>query len=225
MSSFNITDTQTYLYCHVAIIIDIIDNLTDIIALSGWQYLMMPMSLLLMRRYIYIAVSVVSLTPVTISLTCRHMLTYIAASVVLLEIHHRRADIGPTYIVMSVILLILVTISVAILQYIYIAVSAVIINASDNVTETAIWSQLTLPCWYYLLTPVRTPTRQHANIAGSRHLWTMVLLIHFVDKERHLVYINKCHHNSTKYMPLNITSQSLICKYLLGCGTGILITV
>ena len=57
---------------------------------------------------------------------------------VLLVIYHRRADIGPTYIVMSVILLILVTISVTILQYIYIAVSAVIIDASDNVTETAI---------------------------------------------------------------------------------------
>ena len=66
------------------------------------------------------------------------MLTYIAVSVVLLEIYHRCADIGPTYIVMSVILLILVTISVAILQHIYIAVSAVIISASDNVTETAI---------------------------------------------------------------------------------------
>ena len=182
MSSFNIADTQTYLCCHVAIIIDIIDNITDIIALPGWQYLLMPMLLLPMRRYInitvsvalltpvtisltcrhrltYIAVSVVLLTPVTISLTCRHMLTYIAISVVLLVIYHRCADIGLTYIVMSVILLILVTISVAILQYIYIAVSAVtwvISNASNNATETAIWSQLTLPCWYYLLTPVTT---------------------------------------------------------------------
>ena len=126
-SSFNITDTQTYLYCHVAIIIDIIDNVTDIIALSGWQYLLMPMSLLPMRRYIYITVSVALLTPVTISLTCRHRLTYIAVSVVLLVIYHGRADI-----VMSVILLILVTISVAILQYIYIAVSAVIINYEVN---------------------------------------------------------------------------------------------
>ena len=81
-----------------------------------------------MRRYIYITVSVVLLTPVTISLTCRHRLTYIAVSGVLLVIYHRRADIGPTYIAMSVILLIFVTISVAILQCIYIAVSAVIIN-------------------------------------------------------------------------------------------------
>ena len=150
-TSLNITDTQTYLYCHVAISIDIIDNITDIIALSGWQYLLMPMSLLPMRRDIYITVSVVLLTPVTISLICRHRLTYItvsvvlltpvtislicrhrltyiAVSVVLLVIYHRRANIGPTYIVMSVILLILVTISVAILQYIYIALSVVIIN-------------------------------------------------------------------------------------------------
>ena len=48
---------------------------------------------------------------------------------VLLVIYHRHADIGPTYSVMSVVLLILVTISVTILQYIYIAVSAVIISA------------------------------------------------------------------------------------------------
>ena len=150
-SLFNITDTQTYLYCHVAIIIDIIDNITDIIALSGWQYLLMPMSLLPMRQYIYITVSVVLLTPMTISLifrqrltyiavsvvlltsvtlplTCRYRLTYSTVSVVLLVIYHRRADICRTYIFMSVILLILVTISVAILQYIYITVSAVIIN-------------------------------------------------------------------------------------------------
>ena len=86
------------------------------------------MSLLPMRRYIYITVSVVLLTPVTISLTCRHRITYIAVSVALLVIYHRRVDIGPIYIAMSVLLLILVTLSVAILQYIYIAVSAVIIN-------------------------------------------------------------------------------------------------
>ena len=89
---------------------------------------MMPMPLLPMRRYTYITVSVVLLTPVTISLTCRHRLTYIAVSVVLLVIYHRHAD-NPTYSVMSVVLLILVTISVTILQYIYIAVSAVIISA------------------------------------------------------------------------------------------------
>ena len=144
-SSFNITNTQTYLYCHVAIIIDIIDNITDIIALPGWQYVLMPMPLLPMHRYIYITVSVVLLISVIISLTCRHRLTCIAVSVVLLIIYHRRADIGPTYMV---ILLILVTISV-------------IIKASDNVTETAIWSQHKLPCLYYLLIPVTTATRQH----------------------------------------------------------------
>ena len=69
-SSFNKTDTQTYLYCQVAIINGIIDNITDIISLPSWQYLLMPMSLLPMRRYTYITVSVVLLTPVTISLTC-----------------------------------------------------------------------------------------------------------------------------------------------------------
>ena len=129
MSSFNITDTQTYLYCQVAIINGIIDNIADIISLPSWQYVLMPISLLPMRRYTYITVSVVLLTPVTISLTCRHRLTYIAVSVVLLVIYHRHADIGPTYSVMSVVLLIIVTISVTILQYIYIAVSAVIISA------------------------------------------------------------------------------------------------
>ena len=119
-SSFNITDTQTYLYCHVAIIIDIIDKITDIIALPGWQYLLMSMSskltpvtisLTCRHRLTYITVAVVFLTPVTISLTCRHRLTYITVAVVLLVIYHRHADIGSTYIVMSVILLILVTIS------------------------------------------------------------------------------------------------------------------
>ena len=119
--SFNITDTQTYLYCQVAIINGIMDNIADIISLPSWQYLLMPMPLLPMRRYTYITESVVLLTPVTISLTCRHRLTYIAVSVVLLVIYHRHADIGPTYGVMSVVLLILVTISVTILQYIYIA--------------------------------------------------------------------------------------------------------
>ena len=57
-SSFNKTDTQTYLYCQVAIINGIIDNITDIISLPSWQYLLMPMSLLPMRRYTYITVSV-----------------------------------------------------------------------------------------------------------------------------------------------------------------------
>ena len=90
-----------YLYCQVAIIIEIIDNITDIIALPGWQYILMQMSLLPMRRYTCITVSVILLTPVTTSLTCRHRLTYIAVSVVLLVIYHRRADIGSTYIVMS----------------------------------------------------------------------------------------------------------------------------
>ena len=107
-------------------------------------------SLTCQHRLTYIAVSVVLLTPVTISLTCRHTcrltynavsvvsltcrhrLTYIAISLELLVIYHGCADIGPTYIVMSVILLILVTLSVAILQYIYIAVSAVIINYEVN---------------------------------------------------------------------------------------------
>ena len=82
-SSFNIADTQTYLCCQVAIINGIIDNIIDIISLPSWQYLLMPMSLLPMRRYTYITLSVVLLTPVTISLTCRHRLTYIAVSVVL----------------------------------------------------------------------------------------------------------------------------------------------
>ena len=94
-SSFNITDTQTYLSCHVAIIIDTIDNITDILALPGLQYLLMPMSLLPMRRYIYTTMSVVLLTPVTISLTCRHMLTYIAIES---SIIGRRADIGHTHV-------------------------------------------------------------------------------------------------------------------------------
>ena len=128
MSSFNITDTQTYLYCHVAIIID---NLTDIIALSGWQYLLIPMSLLPMCRYIYIAVSVVLWTPVTISLTCRHRLTYIDVSVVLLTpvtisltCRHRL-----TYITVSVVLLTPVTISLTCRHMLtYIAVSVVIIG-------------------------------------------------------------------------------------------------
>ena len=84
---------------------------------------------LYLHRHTCITVSVVLLTPVTISLTCRHRLTYIAVSVVLLVIYHRHADIGPTYSVMSVVILILVTISVTILQYIHMAVSAVIISA------------------------------------------------------------------------------------------------
>ena len=36
---------------------------------------------------------------------------------------------------------------------------------------------------------------------------TIVLLIHFVDKEWYIVYINKYHCNLTKYMRLNMTSQ------------------
>ena len=135
-ASFNITDTQTYVYCQVVIINGIIDNITDIISLPSWQYLLMPMSLLPMRGYTYITVSVVLLTMVTISLTCRHRLTYIAVSVVLLVIYHRHADIGPS--VMSVVLLIIVTISVTIFQYIYIAVSAVIIPLDGDVKSTYI---------------------------------------------------------------------------------------
>ena len=113
------TNTPTYQYCHVCAYCIPRTNVH-----GGYRYWSS-------RRYTYITLSVVLLTPVTISLTCWHRPTYIAVSVVLLVIHvyHRHADIGPTYSVMSVVLLILVTISVTILQYIYIAVSAVIISA------------------------------------------------------------------------------------------------
>ena len=157
-SSFNITDTQTCLYCQVAIINGIIDNIADIllISLPSWQYLLMPMSLLPIRRYTYITVWVVLLTPVTISLTCRHRLTYIAVAVVLLVIYHRHADIGPTCSVMSVVLLILVTISVTILQYIYIAMSAVIISARRRY-------EVNLHCHVDIIYWLRRQ-HQHANI-------------------------------------------------------------
>ena len=154
-SSFNITDTQTYLYCQVAIINGSIDNITDIISLPSWQYWLMPMSLLPMRRYNNITLSVVLLTPVTISLTYWHRLTYIAVSVVLLVIYHRHADMGATYSVMSVVLLILLTISVTIVQYIYIAVSAVIISARRR-------NEVNLHCHVDIIYWLRRQ-HQHAN--------------------------------------------------------------
>ena len=148
------------------------------------------MSLLPMRRYTYITLSVVLLTPVTISLTCRHRLTYIAVSVVLLVIYHRHADIGPTYSVMSVVLLIFVTISVTILQYIYIAVSAVIISARRRY-EVNLHCHVAISYWLRW-------QHQHAN--------TLTLVYHVTCEPSYcwhilltkngIVYINEC--NLTK---------------------------
>ena len=106
-----ITDESIYLHYRVSGIIDAGDNITNMPTYANLHY-----------RGSGIIDADDNITDI------RHRLTYIAVSVVLLVIYHRRADICPTYIIMSVILLILVTISVAILQYIYIAVSAVFIN-------------------------------------------------------------------------------------------------